>query len=109
LPGYEDDKDARCDFFKSWLLPGARTADPRRFIDFTILDEFGKRGSASVRERSLTEFILSAAEGFEMTDPSSVVIPSKFEESFPGGDAKQRKLKLRHHRKRRFLKTLYKN
>jgi len=29
-------------FFKSWLLPGARTADPRRFIDFTILDELEK-------------------------------------------------------------------
>jgi hypothetical protein len=43
LPGYED-KDARCDFFKSWLLPGARTADPRRFIDFTILDELEREG-----------------------------------------------------------------
>ena len=25
-------------------LPGAKTADPRRFIDFTILDELDKEG-----------------------------------------------------------------
>ena len=25
-------------------LPGAKTADPRRFIDFTILDELEKEG-----------------------------------------------------------------
>jgi hypothetical protein len=42
-------------------------------------------GSGSVSERSLTEFTLNEVEGFEMTDPLFVVIPSGSEESFPVG------------------------
>jgi hypothetical protein len=40
------------------------------------LPRAGFLGNASVKERSLTEFILSHCEGFEMTDSYVVVIPS---------------------------------
>jgi hypothetical protein len=37
----------------------------------------------SVGEKSLAEFTLNEVEGFEMTDPLFVVIPSGSEGSFP--------------------------
>ena len=33
-------------------LPGAKTADPRRFVDFTILDELEKEGFLKTLEKN---------------------------------------------------------
>jgi len=41
-----------------------------------------KFGGGSIRERSLTEFILISAEGSEMTTSDFAVIPNEREESF---------------------------